>query len=526
MIDHHQIFVIAKVNDRYRCLAGVHHPGIHGAGALRTCLRLMNIFQCSENRRGLQHELQYAAKQRWTVEDQVVGDTMADSKTLADTPEDVHFPLIMTCLVVGASVDIRNAACSKVRRLPFGTPFDGVRNTDGVTIIDISNLASVRYCFVSPRGLEARYDESIPTMAPLSGATYLSAYERKPHTAYEQPLSRWTLALDQLLEDFQTVPLVDFETLDETWPRDGWSSGEFEGDQETADGPSFSEGNIGSEMPDTNGGSAGPATSDEDRATRTTRPSLRGMAMDKLPKELVKLPEEELGPVVDEAEKLFDFQRVALSWLGNHANVLKETASGIALLSRLLVGEKLVDLSKFPTLTDEEVAVLFERASLSDTVEILDLSGNHSITDIMLELISRSQSLKALYTLDTPGLTLAKTYDTIYPLSVEALYHTDFFRRNFVTDSRTQLDLQNPSDPARPVQLLFGTRNDLGTAHPAELLMGTENDLRVRAIGSSRNRELPWQSAALDIREALLRPEILVFSLSRLILHCCKSRVL
>lgn len=471
---------------------------------LLACLRLIKIFQCNQNRRGLQHELQYAAKQRWTAGDQVIGGTSADSKILADTPEDVCFPLIMTCLVVGASIDARDAKYSHVLTLPFNTRFNGARNDEGVTIIDISNLANIRYCFVSYCGLQAPYDESIPNMAPLSGATYLSAYQRKPNT--DQPFSRWTIALDQLLEDFKTTPLVDFETLNETWPRDEWSSGEFEGDPEYADDASFPEGYIGSEMRHTTGGATGPAASDGDMATRTTCASLRDMAMEKLLIEIVKLPEEELEPVVVEAEKLSDFKRVSLRWLEKDLNVLKEIPAGIALLARIFIGEKLVDLSKFPTMTNEEIAVLFEKASLSDTVEILDLSGNHSITDVILEPISRFKSLQSLYTLDTPGLTLSKTYDTIYPLSVRESYHTDFFRRTFVMDPRTQLDLQNLSDPARPVQLLFGIKLGLGAAYPAELLIDYENDAEERTIESLRNGELLWQSAALDIRDALLRP--------------------
>jgi len=41
----HQLFVIAKVKDRYRTLCAVHHQWLYGRTALRRCLGTLETFQ-------------------------------------------------------------------------------------------------------------------------------------------------------------------------------------------------------------------------------------------------------------------------------------------------------------------------------------------------------------------------------------------------------------------------------------------------------------------------------------------------
>jgi len=84
----------------------------------------------------------------------------------------------MTCLIVGASFDPKerfNYAMAHVE--PFGMPFDGGDNTDGITVIDISNLDAVKYCFIFFSASEL--GDSVQTMTPLTGKEYVDTYERR-----------------------------------------------------------------------------------------------------------------------------------------------------------------------------------------------------------------------------------------------------------------------------------------------------------------------------------------------------------
>lgn len=52
--------------------------------------------------------------------------------------------------------------------------YDGRINNNGITVIDISDLNEVRYCFVDYHGMESKREVDLHT--PLDGWTYLRAY--------------------------------------------------------------------------------------------------------------------------------------------------------------------------------------------------------------------------------------------------------------------------------------------------------------------------------------------------------------
>ena len=53
----HQLFVIAKIANRYRGLAVFHHQWLYGARALKQCLALLTIFSSPANRLAILQEL-------------------------------------------------------------------------------------------------------------------------------------------------------------------------------------------------------------------------------------------------------------------------------------------------------------------------------------------------------------------------------------------------------------------------------------------------------------------------------------
>jgi len=86
----------------------------------------------------------------------------------------VPFPYVMTCLIVGASFNPKeryNYAMPHVE--PFGMPFDQGDNNDGITVIDISDLNAVKYCFVF---LDSSELGQWKTNTPLTHEEYIDAY--------------------------------------------------------------------------------------------------------------------------------------------------------------------------------------------------------------------------------------------------------------------------------------------------------------------------------------------------------------
>lgn len=121
----HQLFVIAKINGRYRQLCAIHHQWLYGHTALRRCQDIFHTLSHAVNRVPLQQELIAASKHD-------------DNFWVAATSRDeyfeknshVPFPFVATCLIMGASFNV-NGYFHGVSIEPFHMPFDGGDNNNG-----------------------------------------------------------------------------------------------------------------------------------------------------------------------------------------------------------------------------------------------------------------------------------------------------------------------------------------------------------------------------------------------------------
>ena len=184
----HQLFVIAKVRNRYRGLAAVHNQWLYGGGALQRCYRLLNILQAKENRVPIAQELRGAREQPdafWSGNDNFQ-----------------PFPFVATCLTVGSSFDPDVGYQARVHPLAFNTSLDEVDNNDGVTVVDISDADHLGYCFAF---LERRQ--------PLKASAYLSQYVKAEDT-------ETLLQYDQVVKQLESLELISAEALQSAWPKD------------------------------------------------------------------------------------------------------------------------------------------------------------------------------------------------------------------------------------------------------------------------------------------------------------------
>lgn len=144
----HQLFIIARLGKHYRSLAAVHHQWLYGVSALRACLRLLRIFSDPSNRLALKHELDLAAafyKNRPPPPSQPAKYQNAENTICP-------FPFILTCLAVGVSYDSETGRAHTIHELRHDMGYDQGDNNDGITVLDITDLDNVRYCFVNLGG--------------------------------------------------------------------------------------------------------------------------------------------------------------------------------------------------------------------------------------------------------------------------------------------------------------------------------------------------------------------------------------
>jgi len=214
MDQRHLLFVIAKIANRYRGLAVLEHQWLYGALALERCLRILTIFSAPENRLPIQQELTAARRldeDFWT-------------NTCSWVDFEVPFPFITTCLLLGASFDVKAVYNSRVNLQPFNTTFHTGDNNGGITVIDLTDPTHVRYCFMSWRDWRSGVEvERGLRMIPLSGSMYLSACYNTKKRSKDPKLQTELQTLEQ---QFDKWDVIDIASLVNSWPEDGWLTAE------------------------------------------------------------------------------------------------------------------------------------------------------------------------------------------------------------------------------------------------------------------------------------------------------------
>ncbi|KAL8771280.1 MAG: hypothetical protein Q9209_003185 [Squamulea sp. 1 TL-2023] len=359
----HQLFVIAKIQNRFRTLAVVHHQWLYGVGPLERCIRLTQIFQAEPNRSAIQQELRAARKK--------------DGGFWA-TDESQPFPFIATCLLVGSSFDPDKGYQRRVHLSAFNTTLDQIDNNDGITVIDISDPCNVKYCFVF-------LDGWVNGLRPQSASTYLWRYlKRDEDDDYNEdeedeqtndssiqknyvmpPAWKWRI------QQLESIDLISTETLR------NWLNQTFQDDN---------------------------GSWQEHRQLRASKQSLRDQAMDQLINTALNDPNHDLS-ALEEAQQLPGFAaqlRTKMLSLGQ-ANELPSKPNLVHCFEMAFNGEHLIDLSPFSNMTTEQLVDVASKLLRSDAVTALDLShlqqiSEHDLMDILgieshLETLSPNKNI-------------------------------------------------------------------------------------------------------------------------------------
>ena len=273
-------------------------------------------------------------------------------------------------------------------------------NSDGITIIDVTDPESPAYCFVSIHGLQSRRDRSdIQNMTPLSAKQYVRAYhpEIEMDDSETRHQKQWEQSVLNTLRPFESVPMITIDMLAEAWP------GEY-----TPNGLNSFRLSLELKM---------------SSATSSMLPSLV---------ELTFVPALNHVLQTGETDYLNPFML-----LPSHVSKIKETLRahnpisefGFTLLSKLIpVDAKFIDLSHFSLNGDQLTRLL----SLRDSVEVLNLSHMPQMTtDIFRQLITILPNLRRLVLLHTiPDADilclLSESPELFY--RIDSLIHSAFLR--------------------------------------------------------------------------------------------------
>ncbi|KAF7940390.1 uncharacterized protein EAE98_000517 [Botrytis deweyae] len=428
MGNRHQVYVISKIGSRYRTLATVHHQYLFGPDAVELLSNVLHLFQSPENRIGLEHEKRWATRLResdWCIR-----------------KETNPFPFTMTCLFMGYSFKEEDGySTSSCYPQSFNTEFDNADNNEGITVLDITDIDKIRYCFVNihcgsdPRGWGIIMNCGVPSMIPLSATEYIEAYSHEPKK-FEEAWKKWIHHLSKL-------DLIDSHTLNSVWPRNTWKI------------------RVGAKIVRLS--VSGQEPIDVVLPVFSPPSTLRKACMEKLSKDIFNCPIKELPAKFERATLLPDFRPNLKSAILSTPTILASSAAARYIFSRLLETEKSIDLGPFDLSPDHLIEVL-EQPRKAGVLKILSLCGNQKINDASLvKLINDFPRLRSLYLLDTPQIPLATKIKILRGQALREFFDTDLYALPFASREKFYND-RNPrnynSEPILALGPKLGPENE------------------------------------------------------------------
>ncbi|KAJ3543049.1 hypothetical protein NMY22_g3282 [Coprinellus aureogranulatus] len=208
----HQFFLVAQVRPEpggpkeYRCVAAFNHGWCYGSLPLRAVHRFRRLAKVKANANLIQRDLDryhLGSQHRKRIPCPYIS-FLASSAFSNDIERDLGPPYL-----------------SGVSYLPATMGSMDGDDDDGITVMDISTLSEIQYCFVSTHGLSCAENDEVPRRVPLTATEYLGAY---------YPMSMDPLDGDEdqeaevynakCLDHLDDVPVLTLDVLAATWPHE------------------------------------------------------------------------------------------------------------------------------------------------------------------------------------------------------------------------------------------------------------------------------------------------------------------
>ncbi|KAF7899023.1 uncharacterized protein EAF01_008236 [Botrytis porri] len=385
----HQLFVIAKINGRYRGLAAIHHQCLWGASALQVCLNILKILQSPANRIALSHELRHATRLKEEDWARRIGFAKV---SVADIP----FPLFLHVWL---------SELASEQRI--------------VIMLESTIFLSIYHFMEAITTTELRDEEEDgappkpPAMTPLTGPQYLWGYYRRDYQSNQEKFQ-------DLVESFQALPLIDGKALYSAWPNSSWRI--------MVQGGGESEWNRVEQVV------AEEKVSGQKKSNfvNSEISSLKAFSLVKVLNSAIASSPSELPQILERASLLWDFYPAAKAKLYADPADVSNFASARRILRSILRNENKIDLSPFE-LTTEQISEVLEEA-FKDPMDVvsLNLSGNLNITEPFLKgILIKFPRLETLYLLNTPQISLENKIGLLRGSTIQ-LYDTELLALPFV----------------------------------------------------------------------------------------------
>ncbi len=369
--------------------------------------------------------------------------------------------------------------------------FDEGDNNDGITVIDISNLDAVRYCFVKFGG---GFDTTpVPFMTPLPASSYVLDYG-------DEVSERDQETFDEILASIDSWELVSAHNLHETWPRDNWNGVEVQGHSDE-DIDESKEGNA--------------------KSSGNQIKSLRASAMDTLLQTSLAQPDSDTA-LLSEAELLHDYLLELRKKLYEKADNLDSTPRNIQLLAQAFEGVSDFSLGVFRKFGSQDLLALISDLQRNKKMRTLNLSNSSTIDEVGLRnILQITPELRTLYLMNTPSISIWSVLSLLREnnLTIAELYHTDLFRLYLQLRKDDELKFPTGASTKSPViQLLWVLAR-------SKILRKSASDNDGRPDWDKCNPELKGCFGAFPLEDVLLPPVKLVTGMAQFATFCLNKTV-
>ena len=367
----HQFLVVANIGVKFRPLTAVHHQWLYAESALLQCRRLLSIFEETANRIPLTQELTLAHRQTdtfWTASN-----------------DQQPFPFINTCVLVGTSFDATdNGFYNTVRLLEFNISLEQIDNDDGISVIDITDLENIKYCFAFPKMMRSRVSgATLLRKKPLTSGAHLRRY-------YDREGSkRW----GRRVRSFNGYGLIDDKILQDIW--------------------------------------ADEATIPIEEALQEK--GVVGTLSDRMMDRVI-------GSAVQQEE--FDFDSLSVAqWYPGFSCKLRNKLTLLGELNELSVSSNLgplfemafpdesaIDISHFRGLAAEQIIQIILHFLKCGVISSLDLSHLHQLSEKDIKtILSQKHQLEILYLLNMPQISgsFVSSISIEHYSTIQEIYHTE-----------------------------------------------------------------------------------------------------
>lgn len=171
-------------------------------------------------------------------------------------------------------------------------------------------------------------------------------------------------------------------------------------------------------------------------------PTLRASSLSKVIDEALKMPIQELAPIIEKANQLPDLWLALKARFVRDPHILSKSPAACHLARITFERDPVVDLSPHDLSEELLAIVLLDARARTVQLQTLSLSGNQSVgPDLLSRIIATYPELKTIHLLNTPRIPLKVKLELVKGSGITEMLSSDLLAHPFIEPQERDLPL-------------------------------------------------------------------------------------